>query len=78
MLAALHDLSLAALFCEPVYMLAAGRMAAGGPPAAVLTAETIRRAYGADVLVIPHPDTGDAAPDPAPRQTRRRDRAAEP
>jgi hypothetical protein len=24
----------------------------------VLTTETIRRAYGADVLVIEHPDTG--------------------
>jgi iron complex transport system ATP-binding protein len=57
-LAALHDLSLAALFCDPVYILAAGEIVLGGPPAAVLTEQTIRLAYGADVLVIPHPDTG--------------------
>ena len=67
-LAALHDLSLAALFCDPVYILAAGRMAAGGPPSAVLTEQTIRRAYGADVLVIPHPDTGE--PHLIPRRAR--------
>jgi len=67
-LAALHDLSLAALFCDPVYILAAGRMAAGGPPSAVLNEQTIRRAYGADVLVIPHPDTGE--PHLIPRRTR--------
>ena len=57
-LAALHDLSLAALFCQAIHVLRAGEIVAAGPPAAVLTAETIRRAYGADVLVIDHPDTG--------------------
>lgn len=57
-LAALHDLSLAALFCRTIHVLRAGQLVAGGPPAAVLTPETIRAAYGADVLVIDHPDTG--------------------
>ena len=57
-LAALHDLSLAALFCHTIHVLSAGQIVTAGPPAAVLTAETIRRAYGADVLVIDHPDTG--------------------
>ena len=57
-LAALHDLSLAALFCGAVHVLAAGRIVAGGPPGAVITPATIRAAYGADVLVIQHPDTG--------------------
>jgi iron complex transport system ATP-binding protein len=57
-LAALHDLSLAALFCHTIHVLSAGQMVTAGPPAAVLTPETIRRAYGADVLVIDHPDTG--------------------
>jgi iron complex transport system ATP-binding protein len=56
--AALHDLSLAALFCRTIYVLREGQMVTGGPPAEVLTAETIRAAYGADVLVIEHPDTG--------------------
>jgi iron complex transport system ATP-binding protein len=57
-LAALHDLSLAALFCHHIHVLRAGRVIADGPPGAVLTPETIRQAYGADVLVIAHPDTG--------------------
>jgi iron complex transport system ATP-binding protein len=67
-LAALHDLSLAALFCDPVYILAAGQLVIGGPPAEVLTEQTIMHAYGADVLVIPHPDTGQ--PHLIPRRTR--------
>jgi iron complex transport system ATP-binding protein len=57
-LAALHDLSLAALFCHTIHVLSAGRVVTAGPPGAVLTPDTIRRAYGADVLVISHPDTG--------------------
>ena len=57
-LAALHDLSLAALFCDAVYVLADGRIIADGPPRAVITAETVKRAYGADVLIVDHPETG--------------------
>jgi iron complex transport system ATP-binding protein len=57
-LAALHDLSLAALFCQAIHVLRAGQIVAAGPPAEVLTPGTIRQAYGADVLVIEHPDTG--------------------
>jgi iron complex transport system ATP-binding protein len=57
-LAALHDLSLAALFCQAIHVLRAGQLVAAGAPAAVLTPETIRQAYGAEVLVIDHPDTG--------------------
>ncbi|HXW46645.1 MAG TPA: ABC transporter ATP-binding protein [Streptosporangiaceae bacterium] len=57
-LAALHDLSLAALFCHAIHVLRDGQLVAAGPPAAVLTPDTILQAYGADVLVIEHPDTG--------------------
>jgi iron complex transport system ATP-binding protein len=57
-LAALHDLSLAALFCDAVYVLTDGTIVAGGPPATVITAETVRRAYGADVLIVEHPESG--------------------
>jgi iron complex transport system ATP-binding protein len=57
-LAALHDLSLAALFCDTVYLLAEGHIVAGGDPQTVITTETVRHAYGADVLIIDHPDTG--------------------
>jgi iron complex transport system ATP-binding protein len=57
-LAALHDLSLAALFCQTVFLLADGQIVAAGPPGTVITPATIRAAYGADVLVIEHPETG--------------------
>jgi iron complex transport system ATP-binding protein len=67
-LAALHDLSLAALFCQNIHVLSAGQMVAAGPPGVVLTSETIRHAYGADVLVIEHPDTG--TPHLIPRRVR--------
>jgi iron complex transport system ATP-binding protein len=69
-LAALHDLSLAALFCDTVHLLAGGRIVAGGPPGTVITAATVRQVYGADVLVIDHPETG------TPHLIPRRDRGA--
>ena len=67
-LAALHDLSLAALFCQTVHLLADGRLVAGGPPGTVITPAAIRAAYGADVLVIEHPETG--TPHLIPRRVR--------
>jgi iron complex transport system ATP-binding protein len=57
-LAAVHDLSLAALFCDTVHLIAGGRLVAGGPPGDVLTTATVSAAYGTDVLVIAHPETG--------------------
>jgi iron complex transport system ATP-binding protein len=73
-LAAIHDLSLAALFCDTVHLIADGRPVTGGPPGKVLTAATVRAAYGTDVLVIAHPETG--TPHLIPRRTRRPDQPA--
>jgi iron complex transport system ATP-binding protein len=67
-LAAIHDLSLAALFCDTIHLITDGRLIADGPPEAVLTAETVRQAYGTDVLVIAHPETG--TPHLIPRRAR--------
>ncbi len=71
-LAAIHDLSLAALFCDTVHLIADGRLIAGGPPESVITADTVRHAYGTDVLVIEHPETG------TPHLIPRRSRSADP
>ncbi|MEP7025764.1 MAG: ABC transporter ATP-binding protein [Actinomycetota bacterium] len=57
-LAALHDLNLAALFCDTVHVLAGGLLIAAGPPGRVITPDVVHAAYGADVLIISHPDTG--------------------
>jgi iron complex transport system ATP-binding protein len=67
-LAAIHDLSLAALFCDTVHLISDGRIIAGGPPESVITADSVRHAYGTDVLVISHPDTG--TPHLIPRRSR--------
>jgi iron complex transport system ATP-binding protein len=75
-LAALHDLSLAALFCGAVHVLSGGRIVAGGPPGTVITPETIHAAYGADVLVIAHPDTGTPHLIPRRIQPTRKDKRA--
>jgi iron complex transport system ATP-binding protein len=66
-LAALHDLNLAALFCDAVHVLAGGHLIAAGSPAEVITTGIVRAAYGADVLIIGHPDTG--TPQLLPRRT---------
>ncbi len=75
-LAAIHDLSLAALFCDAVHLIADGRLITGGPPGQVLTAATVRAAYGTEVLVIAHPETG--TPHLIPRRTGRGAEAAPP
>lgn len=48
-LVVLHDLNLAARFCDRLYLCADGEVAASGSPQEVLTAENLRRVYGVDV-----------------------------
>ncbi|GAA1724148.1 ABC transporter ATP-binding protein [Nonomuraea bangladeshensis] len=42
---ALHDLNLAAQYCDQLLLLHQGRLVAAGPPAEVLTEETVERVY---------------------------------
>lgn len=54
-----HDLGLAAAHCDQLVLLSAsGMVAAQGTATAVLTSETLSEAYGARVVVAPHPITG--------------------
>jgi len=46
----LHDLSLAARFCDRLVLLAHGGILVEGPPAQVLTDAQIARAYGVEVV----------------------------
>ncbi|WP_343292531.1 heme ABC transporter ATP-binding protein [Vandammella animalimorsus] len=57
-LAALHDLQLAAHYCDRIYLLQGGAIAAQGRPAEVLDAATIARVYGVPAQVRPNPRTG--------------------
>jgi len=52
---ALHDLNLAAQYCDWMVMLNGGEVYAEGTPADILTAPNIKRVYGAEVCVYPHP-----------------------
>jgi len=49
---AIHDLNIAARFCDRVIVLASGRVAGDGPPAEILSEETIRKVYGVKVTVM--------------------------
>ncbi|MBQ1072756.1 ABC transporter ATP-binding protein [Micromonospora sp. C31] len=60
-LAALHDLNLAAMFCDAVVVLAAGRVVAAGTPAEVLTPGLLADVYGVRADVVAHPVTGRPA-----------------
>ncbi|MFE0588843.1 ABC transporter ATP-binding protein [Micromonospora echinospora] len=57
-LAALHDLNLAAMFCDSVVVLAGGRVVATGPPVEVLTPGLLAEVYGVRADVAAHPVTG--------------------
>jgi iron complex transport system ATP-binding protein len=57
-LAAVHDLTLAAQFCHRLVMLHEGRVVAEGSPGEVLTAERLRQVYGTSLHVLAHPVTG--------------------
>ena len=48
---ALHDLNLAAMFCDRLIVLSAGRAVAAGPPADVLTPQLIRDVYRVRAVV---------------------------
>jgi iron complex transport system ATP-binding protein len=52
---ALHDLNLAAQYCDWMAMLNGGRIYAEGTPADILTVQNIKEVYGAEVCVYPHP-----------------------
>jgi len=54
-LAAIHDLTLAALYCDRLALMAAGTLVATGSPEQVLTTENIARAYHAHVIVLHEP-----------------------
>lgn len=54
----LHDLSLAARYCDRIAMFAERRLSAIGSPAEVLTSQRILDVYGQQVEIMPHPRNG--------------------
>ncbi|HWJ10744.1 MAG TPA: ABC transporter ATP-binding protein [Nocardioides sp.] len=54
----LHELNYAARYADHMVVMSRGRVAAQGAPGEVLTAESVRSAFGLDAEVIPDPVTG--------------------
>ena len=55
-LAVFHDLNLASQYCSRLIMLHQGRVYAQGSPQEVITAENLSAVYGAQLLVMAHPE----------------------
>ena len=53
-----HDLNICAEYCRKALMLKGGRIACCGDPAEIISEETIRTVYGADVAVLKNPRSG--------------------
>ncbi|RSN66404.1 ABC transporter ATP-binding protein [Actinomadura sp. WAC 06369] len=70
----LHDLMQAAAYADEVVVVADGGVAAAGPPAGVLTPETIAHAFGIEVDVVRDPASGHLAC--FPKRTEPTERAA--
>ena len=59
--AAIHDLNMAARYCDKLVLLSGGRVLAEGSPDEVLTPETIESAFGVKSAVYQDPITGSLA-----------------
>jgi iron complex transport system ATP-binding protein len=57
-LTVLHDLNLAAAYCDRIHVLDGGRVVAGGKPADVLTPSLVLAVFGVRAHVVPHPGSG--------------------
>lgn len=57
-LAALHDLSLAAMYCNKLYVLKDGKLITSGIPNQILTSELVRDVYEIKCDIRENPDTG--------------------
>jgi iron complex transport system ATP-binding protein len=69
-LTVLHDLNLAAEYCDRIYLLHDGRIAAGGPAAEVLTYANLTRVFETDVYVDVNALTGRLLVVPLSRRAR--------
>jgi ferric hydroxamate transport system ATP-binding protein len=54
----LHDVNMAARFCDEIVALHSGRMIARGLPASIMAPDALKRIYGIDMAVMMHPATG--------------------
>jgi iron complex transport system ATP-binding protein len=72
-LAPIHDLNLAAHYCDRLLLLADGERTAAGPPSEVLTEDHLEAAFGTDAVVTNNPVTGSVYVMALPEGARDRD-----
>jgi iron complex transport system ATP-binding protein len=53
----LHDMNMAARFCDEIIALHSGRLIVRGTPDEVMTPQQLARIYGVEMSVIAHPQT---------------------
>lgn len=56
--AVLHDINMAARFCDDIVALHGGALLHAGPPAAIMRPDVLQDIYGLPMAVLPHPRTG--------------------
>jgi len=56
----IHDINLAARFCDRIVALKTGRLIADGAPGEFMTAARLEEIYDVAMGVLPHPDSGGA------------------
>lgn len=54
----LHDINMAARYCDEIIALREGRMVARGAQADILDSTVLDRIYGLPMGILPHPETG--------------------
>ena len=54
----LHDVNMAARFCDEIIALHSGRLIARGTPADLMRSEQLEAIYGLPMGIMPHPITG--------------------
>lgn len=68
-LTVLHDLNLAAEYCDRIYLLSGGRIEAGGPASEILTYSNLVRVFDADIYIDTNSLTGKPLIGPMSKQT---------
>lgn len=54
-IAVLHDINMAARYCDYLVALRSGEMIAQGTPAEIMRGETLEMIYGIPMGILPHP-----------------------
>ncbi|SDY21011.1 ATP-binding cassette domain-containing protein [Halobellus clavatus] len=70
--AAIHDLNLAAHYCDELLLLAGGEIRAQGSPESILTETALQEAFDANAVVSQHPVTGSVYVTALPDETAER------